>query len=273
MTCPELKDDWMSCNQELNIKILAIAVLAGLAGVGQAQRIIEDFEGYGDGVILRNTQEGSGPRWNSSGAEDRPPLVVKSGKGIGGSNAVASVVRAVGLSNTTIPISVFEDDGSLTVQVDVNVSGKDFASGQASIEFMLGTLATWNGGASGIEKGYFGVHMGHLSDLTMKKSAGSTNDYIRVDNNGELTSGGTIVDGNAPYNAQSMGWVQVKLEVDRTWGSNVGAFFRDIDDMTGVAIGDWTGAQWDTVRGGAFGQIGFTGFFGIRLASRLKWLP
>ena len=173
--------------------------------------------------------------------------MVRNGKGVGGSNSLSSAVGAEGSANVTIPTSAWIDN-TLTVQVDVNVSGPN-----GDVAFALGTAKTWNEGGAGSDMDFFGFRARHMGDFGLENMVQGSHDFMDILHDGSFSNS-----GDPPYNPQSAGWIQTKIEVDNNTG-NAGVFFRDIDDMTGVAIGPWIGSYWLIATGGVAGLN--TGFF------------
>ena len=167
--------------------------------------------------------------------------MVRNGKGVGGSNSLSSAVGAEGSANVTIPTSAWIDN-TLTVQVDVNVSGPN-----GDVAFALGTAKTWNEGGVGTDMDFFGFRARHLGDLGMENMVAGSHDFMQPA--GAHPTYGDVF---------SAGWIQGKIEVDNNTG-DAGVWIRDIDDTTGAAIGPWSGGWWNTISGGVAGLN--TGFF------------
>jgi len=219
----------------ITIRTLAMMMLfaVGITAAAQAQTIIEDFDGFADEDILWGQQVGSGPAWNSSGANEQhgtAPLAVWAGYGVGGTNAVASQIAAEGSASINIPEGIRA--GAYSVQVDINVSGDSGNNGD--VEFRLATKAFANG--ENWNRDWVGPRLRASTDgwggVSWHETLNGTFSLFSPSDGGFM-------------NTQSVGWFQVKLEIDPEV-TGIGAYFRDIDDMTGEGIGPWTGSVVNT---------------------------
>lgn len=206
--------------------LLAIGLIVGLAGFGQAA-VVDNFDSYADQSIL-NGQGG----WSSSGGNEghqTSALRVVAGKGVGGSNAVTSAKDGThateGSSAMEIPVGI---RGDFTAQVDINVGG-DGQTGD--VEFRIATMAFAN----------FEDTNSHNNDwVGPRMRSGVPSSFGGV--SWAKTHTGTFSLFSPAHDSSNLdlanqGYIQAKIVVA---DNAVGAYYRDIDDATGLPLGDGT---------------------------------